>query len=201
MRFGGFVVLGLFAFGCDDGIDTLPEGFNDICENGAVPWVKNVSGVPAYDSMEVRDGRLGAPKTVDKTGTPCASATDKPACEAAYGAIDQTLGADVVFVGTRGNDVVVRSVTQLDTKVLGPIDNAHEAAVLATTRERIPLTCADGQLVGVKRNSGNFEVAVISVDRCNDRKSRVISAVETDGSVRVIQDESSASGEQKVCTR
>lgn len=59
MRLGGFVVLGALGllFACDDAADTLPDGFIDLCEGGSVPWVKNVSGSPPFDSMEVRDGR------------------------------------------------------------------------------------------------------------------------------------------------
>jgi hypothetical protein len=108
---------------------------------------------------------------------------------------------DVAFVGTRGNDVVVKSVKELDASILGPIDTPHEAAVLATTRERAPLTCEDGQLVGVKRNSGNFEVAVITFDKCTGKKTRVISAVETNGSMRELQTDSLTEGEPKVCER
>jgi hypothetical protein len=203
MRFGRPIVLGLIVFGCDDAVDTLPAGFNDVCEGGSVPWVKNVSGSPAFDSMEVRNGRDAAAgvKTLDKTGTPCAKATDKAACEAAYAAVDLKANGDVAFVATRGNDVIVKNVTQLDGTILGPIDNAHEAAVLATTRERAPLTCEDGQLVGVKRNSGNFEVAVITFDKCTGKKTRVISAVETNGSVRELQTDSLSEGEPKVCER
>jgi hypothetical protein len=203
MRFGGFIVLGLISFGCDDAADTLPDGFVDLCENGAVPWTKNVSGSPVYDSVEVRDGRdATAVKTLDKTGTPCSNATDKPACEAAYAAVDLKANGDVAFVATRGNDVIVKNVTQLDTSVLGPIDNPHEAAVLAVGgRERAPLSCEDDQLVGVKRNSGNFEVASISVDKCTGKRTRVITAVETNGSTRELQTDSLTEGEPKVCEK
>jgi len=203
MRIGGVVVLviGLAAFGCDDAADTLPDGFVDLCEGGNVPWVKNVTGSPGYDSMEVRDGRDAAGiKTIDKTGTPCAKATDKPACEAAYAAVDLKANGDVAFVATRGNDVIVKNVAQLDANVLGPIDNPHEAAVLAVgTRERAPLTCENNQLVGVKRNSGNFEVASISVDKCTGKRTRTITAVETNGSTRELQVESLTEGEPKFC--
>ena len=199
----GFLVFGAvaFAFGCDDAADTLPEGFVDLCENGSVPWARNVIGSPVFDSTEVRDGREGVVKTIDKTGTPCAKATDKAACDAAYAAIDLKAHGDVAFVATRGNDVVVKNVGQIDASILGPIDDPHEAAVLATTRERAPLTCEDGQLVGVKRNSGNFEVAVITFDKCTGKKTRVISAVETNGSVRELQTDSLTEGEPKVCER
>ena len=201
MRIRGFVVIALLACSCDDAADTLPDGFVDLCENGSVPWVKNVTGSPVFDSTEVRDGRDAAAgvKTIDKTGTPCARATDKAACDAAYAAVDLKANGDVAFVATRGNDVIVKNVTQLDASVLGPVDNPHEAAVLATTRDRAPLTCADGQLVGAKRNSGNFEVAVISVDKCTGKRTRVITAVETNGSTRELQVDSLSEGEPKVC--
>jgi hypothetical protein len=204
MRFGGFLFL-FFAFvGCDDAADTLPDGFTDLCENGVVPWVKNVNGIPAYDSMEIRDARDAAAgvKTLDKTGTPCAKATDKPACEAAYAAVDPKAHGDVAFVATRGNDVVVKNVTQLDSTILGPIDTPHEAAVLAIgVRERAPLTCENGQLLGVKKGAGNFEVASITVDKCTGKRTRIISAVETDGSVRELQTDSLTEGEPKVCEK
>lgn len=138
-------------------------------------------------------------KTLDKTGTPCAKATDKAACEAAYGAVDLKANGDVAFVATRGNDVIVKNVAQVDASILGTIDNPHEAAVIATTRDRAPLTCADGQLVGVKRNSGNFDVAVISVDKCTGKKTRVITTVETNGSKFVTQTDSLSEGELKIC--
>ena len=81
-----------------------------------MPWVKNVAGSPAFDSMEVRDARDAAGvKTIDKTGTPCATATDKPKCEAAYAAVHPKDHGDVAFVATRGDDVIARNVDRLDT--------------------------------------------------------------------------------------
>lgn len=208
MRLGGLIVLAVIACsGCDDDAATLPDGFANICENDVVPWVKNVTGSPAWDSMEIRDPRParegGGVKTLDKMGTPCATATDKPKCEAAYAAIDaQALGDVPAFVGTRGNDVVMKHLHELGSSIVGPVDTPHEAAVLAVGgREKAPFTCANGQLVGVKRNAGNFEVASITVDACTGKKTRVISAVETNGSVRELQTDSLAEGEPKLCER
>ena len=195
------VLLAAFVLSCEDAT-SLPEGYEDLCVNGAVPWVKNVSGSPAYDSMEVRDARDAAAgvKTIDKTGTPCATATDKAACETAYAAVDLKPHGDVAFVATRGTDVIVRNVKQLDASVLGPIDNPYEAAVLAVgPRERAPLTCDNDQIVGMKRTSAGFEIAAVIVDGCTGRKTRVISAVDTNGSVREIRSDSIFAGEQKIC--
>lgn len=198
-----FGLIAVLASGCED-VDKLPDDYEDLCENGAVPWVKNVNGSPPYDSMEVRDARDAAAgvKTLDKTGTPCAKATDKAACESAYASVDLKANGDVAFVATRGNDVIVKNVDQLDTNTLGLIDNPYEAAVLGVSgRERAPLTCENGQLVGVKRNPGNFEVAAINVDKCTNRKTRIISAVDTDGSVREIRRDEISAGEIKVCDK
>lgn len=192
----------VLAIGCDDEADKLPDGFADLCENGVVPWVKNVTGSPAFDSMEVRDARDAAGvKTIDKTGTPCATATDKPKCEAAYAAVNLKDHGDVAFVATRGNDVIARNVDKLDYFIVGPVDNPHEAAVLAAGRERAPLTCANGQLVGSKKTSSGFEIAVITVDECTGKRTRVISSVDANASVNVIQTDSLTEGEQKVCDK
>jgi hypothetical protein len=205
MKIAGWVLAApvVVAIACED-VDRLPEDYTDLCENGAVPWAKNVSGQPAYDSMEVRDGRDAAAgvKTIDKTGTPCAKATDKAACDAAYAGVDLKAHGDVAFVGTRGNDVVVKNVDQLDASVLGTIDTPHEAAVLAVSgRERAPLTCENDQLVGVKRTSNTFEVASISVDKCTGKKTRIISAVETSGAVRELRRDEISAGEPKICEK
>jgi hypothetical protein len=199
MRIAGILVVMIVA--CEDP-DSLPEGYEDLCVDGAVPWVKNVVGAPPYDSMEVRDARdaTAGVKVLDKTGTPCAKATDKAACDAAYAAVDLKANGDVAFVGTRGNDVVVKNVNQLDTSVLGFIDNPYEAAVLAVGgRERAPLTCANDQIVGFKRNGTMYEIAAVIVDSCTGRRTRVITQVETTGATREIRSDSISAGEPKIC--
>lgn len=187
---------------CED-VEGLPAGYDDICENGAVPWVAHVNGDPAYDSMEVRDARDAAAgvKTLEKTGTPCAKATDRAACDTAYANVAPKANGGVVFVGTRGNDVVVKSVTALDASVLGQVDNPYEAAVLAVApdRERAPLACDNGRVVGAKRNGPGFEIAHIEVDACTGRKTRIVTGVDPDGATREISSESIFAGEQKVC--
>ena len=51
----------------------------------------------------------------------------------------------------------------------------------------------------MKRNAGNFEVASISVDKCTGKRTRTITAVETNGSMREVQVDSLSEGEPKIC--
>jgi len=201
MRRFALVASLLLLASCED-VEGLPSGYDDICENGTVPWARHVTGEPAYDSTEIRDARDAAGvKIIDKSGTPCAKASDEAACNAAYAGVDPKTSGGVVFVGTRGNDVVVKSVTQLDASVLGQVDNPYEAAVLgvAGDRERAPLACDNGRVVGVKRAASGFEVAHIELDACTGRKTRIVTGVDPDGTTREISSESIFAGEPKVC--
>ncbi len=193
--FGSLLVLP----GCDDP-GKLPDGYASLCEGGSVPWVKNITGSPPFDSMEVRDARNGAAQTLEKVGTPCEKATDRPACDAAYAGVDLKAHGNVAFVATRGNDVVVKNVAQLDGAILGTIDNAHEAAVRGIGgRERAPMACSDDELIGTKKVERGFEVASIVKDKCTGKKTRVITAVDTDGTIRELETQSLEEGEKKVC--
>jgi hypothetical protein len=199
MRRFGLVVVVALAGGCED-VGTLPEGYTNLCEGGAVPWLKNVTGSPPFDSMEIRDARKGAAQTIDKVGTPCAKATDRAACDAAYSGVDLKAHGDVAFVATRGNDVVVKNVGQLDTTILGTIDNVHEAAVRGIGgRERAPMACSDDEQIGAKKVTRGFEIASITKDKCTGKKTRVITAVDTDGATRELETQSLEEGEKKVC--
>lgn len=46
-----------------------------------------------------------------------------------------------------------------------------------------------------------FEVASISVDECTGKRTRIITAVETNGSMRELQTDSLTEGEPKVCEK
>jgi hypothetical protein len=197
-RLGLTTLVVLFA-GCDDP-GVLPDGHTSLCEGGSVPWVKHIVGSPPFDSMEIRDARKGAAETRDKIGTPCEKATDRPACDAAYAGVDLKANGDVAFVATRGNDVIVKNVAQLDAAILGTIDNAHEAAVRGIGgRERAPMACSDDEQIGAKKVARGFEVASITKDKCTGKKTRVITAVDTDGTIRELETQSLEEGEKKVC--
>ncbi len=199
MRLLSLIPLALLLGGCEDP-GKLPDGFTNICEGGSVPWVKNVVGSPPFDSMEIRDARKGAAETRDKVGTPCEKATDRAACDAAYAGVDLKAHGDVAFVATRGNDVIVKNVAELDSTILGTIDNEHEAAVRGIDgRERAPMACSDDEQIGVKKVGSGFEVASITKDECTGKKTRVINAVDTNGTVRQLETQSLEEGEKKVC--
>ena len=199
MRLASLIAVAVVFAGCEDP-GTLPDGYTNLCEGGSVPWVKNIVGSPPFDSMEVRDARKGAAETRDKVGTPCEKATDRPACDAAYAGVDLKAHGDVAFVATRGNDVIVKNVAQLDGTILGTIDNAHEAAVRGIDgRERAPMACSDDEQIGAKKVARGFEVASITKDKCTGKKTRVINAVDTDGTIRQLETQSLEEGEKKVC--
>lgn len=115
---------------------------------------------------------------VASTGARCATATDRPRCEAAVAALTAddaamsahmyTLahaypgGAALLLIYTRGDEV--GSVTNAEefARLFGPVDTVAEAAFLASKDEDIRVTCSRG----ASRVSGGWELFGGSVYDC-----------------------------------
>lgn len=135
------------------GCGRLPAGFTNVCD-GTVPLVAaGVTGVPAYDSVEVFDDGVA----VDSTGSPCATATNGD-CRAAYERAKQESGRR--FVATRKDEVLVRqNITYVELG--GTVDTEQEAAMAVFARTFASL-CTNEVAVGAKAVENGFEVVLVS---------------------------------------
>jgi len=142
------------------------------CESGGLA-VTGLAPAVIPDVIELRrlsDFFGGEPPTsslVSKTGTACATATDKPACDAAFAALspDAGFGQDCLqictsyYLGTTKADEVKAWSTLDELKAfLGTIDTAQEAALLAMANA-YDLQCDRLDRGGVKeRPGGGYDV-------------------------------------------
>lgn len=155
--------------GC--GIDT--DGFEAVaCGEGFMPSaVQDLSPAAPFDYIELRtvfdDVDDGEPNVIQSAGTPCASATDAAACEAAIAAATSSEGFELgqcvlgcnryQYLVNRGDEVEVVGTLDGVLALLGAIDTPNEA-VLRAGMAGYHVPCEDVDKGGVKAVGDGFEV-------------------------------------------
>jgi hypothetical protein len=177
--------------------DNLPDGFTELCKDGRLQWTRNVTGAPAYDSIEIRLMIGGADAIRDLAGKPCASATRKAECEARYAGARSTPSGEAVVVTTRGDAVDVTPVNMLSPSFFGTVDTPEEAAVLVA-RDPMPggSVCELGGSMGYREVAGGYEIATVQRDTCSNDLSRQVMKVGPGGIEQRISTETLEKGDK-----
>lgn len=174
----------------------------DTCS--AAPIYEPLAGLtPAtpVDYLELRETfGSGTPTVVATYGTPCDTATDATACNAALDAATSTgwqlapAGgnapiANVYFVFVRGDTVGTIDTYDALKTFLAPIDNVHDAALLASQSPDTRYTIECGPNTGGPVGDG-YELVAITGDTCGQgtHEDEVLLAVSSAGDVTVKQD-------------
>ncbi len=171
--------LSLFAltaplFGCS----RLPAGFRDMCDGDVPDVTAGVSGVPAYDSVEIIDNGVA----VDSTGTPCATATNGD-CLVAYARAKKEVGRR--FVTTRRDEVVVRE--NISIIELGKSVDTEQEATLTAFNQTLYTLCKNDVAVGARTVETGFEVVLASYgtgDCAKNIETRVL--VQRNGAISAV---------------
>jgi hypothetical protein len=154
------------------------------------------------DYMELRNsyGSTSTPTVASKSGTPCATATNVSACNAALTTASATgwqlassggLAATVheYLVYTRGDEVGTVATYDALKTFLAPVDDLHDAALIASqspdTQFRIVCGPASGGPV-----AGGYELVAQTGDTCGQgtHEDQVLVFVSSSGDVSVKQD-------------
>jgi hypothetical protein len=136
--------------------------------------------LPAWDFAELRQSNGDATqRSLESSGTACARATAREACEAALAAATSKEGwsngshgrmpGHHYIVATRGDEVVVIDGAARLGTALAPIDSPAKAAVLAFVERGIGFSCERS----VRTVEGGFEVHLVS-DSCLGPADEVI---------------------------
>lgn len=195
----------LLAAGCpaeeEDEID-LAQFDLDLC--GGAGWrpLPAVSPEEAVDYLEWRDAAENPsgepPFTVfvrDRDGTLCGGATDRAACEAAFGALSYSsefvgfgdgegLPTHTTLALTQGDVARVLGSEGAVRAFLGDIDAPGDAVVLATLQGH-ELVCRSGPDVG--EHERGFVLHTQTGDGCGESVAEHVVLVERDGSVTLLQ--------------
>lgn len=182
--------------GSGSGIDTT--GFDlSVCDPDGYHPVRGLHPATAADYVSLRfaSGTGGTAAAIDSDGTECAGAADQATCMAkANGLVinggwgGNFGGAQRYLLVTRKDDAVVyASIPQL-LSFLGPIDNAKEAALLATEAHDHSIVCKPNNARAVE---GGFEVLTTSGSGCgtNDDIRNNVVRVGADGTFTIVQSE------------
>lgn len=140
-----------------------PECSNGVLSIGGLSPTKPVD----YTELRVQSPRIDdQPRALNSSGTRCATASDKAACEAAIGALVTQSGfLEACFQICSRYSLVTSSadtITPIDSQAalkafLGPIDTPQEALLIAFA-EGYSISCQDKQRGAVKRVGDGFEV-------------------------------------------
>ncbi|WP_375772058.1 ferritin-like domain-containing protein [Archangium gephyra] len=137
------------------------------CENGS-PAVSGLSPAVPADLVQLRSigsnpgGGYFAEAVVASSGTACATASDKAACESALSNLTSSSGfrrscldlcSEYYVATTRGDEVTAHTTLEALKVFLGPIDTAQEAALLAFA-SNYNLSCEDLERGAVRANTG-----------------------------------------------
>jgi len=138
--------------------------------DGQTEYLAGVKPKDLADYVELRrlgDQIGGGPSAVDSTGTKCANATDKAACEAKLAAVAADKGflvgdcADVcmhhVLIVNTGDEVQVLGTKEEVIAWLGPVD-APADAVLVASLGGYSVACNQPDLGGVRTAGSSYEV-------------------------------------------
>jgi hypothetical protein len=198
------LLLSPMVVGCAAEAIDLEQFSENLCD-GSYQMLGAVEPAQTVDYLELRSAVIhpwdeepsfGQPDVLDATGTRCSGASDSPACESQFDALE--LESEFVRYGfdasdqhlslgyTRGDDVdAVRSAASLDA-FLGSIDAPGDAALLATLRGH-KMVCDGENDVGA-RGSG-FVLHTRTGGGCgqgDDIKEHVV-LVRPDGQIEVIE--------------
>ncbi len=183
------------------------EGYSSpACENSALA-VSGLSLAEPLDFVQLR--HVGYPPgTTDprvesvrsSAGTPCATASDKAACEAALQGLTSPSGfrstcldlcSEYYVATTRGDEVTAHTTVAALRGLLGTIDTPQEAALLAFA-EAYNLSCTDPRRGAVKANEGGgFSVIATRGFACgkDTAVTRFVLEVSPTGEVREVRSE------------
>ena len=185
--------------GCGSSADL--EGYSPItCDNG-VPALSDLMISPAPDFVELRT--LNSPssptegRTRTSSGQACATATDVPACQTALAnaTTDESfvnvcpgVCPDVVtytfLVTTRGDEVKTHPTPAALRSLLGTVDTAQEAVLLAYASGHA-MSCTTLEQGAVKKNAnGTFNVVTYEED---SQLEQVVLEVSTSGELREVE--------------
>jgi hypothetical protein len=171
--------LALTACGSTPQVDATTGYASPACDNGAL----SVSGLkPAVqpDAVELRQlvgAGTGTPSSavLSSTGTACATATDKQACNTAFDALLPSVGfaqecsnlcTSYYLATTRGDEVTAWTTIDQVKQLLGTIDTSQEAALL-TLAYGYSLQCSVLDRGAVKqRADGGFDVVATKGSAC-----------------------------------
>ncbi|KFA89988.1 ferritin-like domain-containing protein [Archangium violaceum] len=154
---GGADLTGYSALACDDGF----------------PTVSGLSPTVSPDFVQLRSISMGQDESFfdevrrGSSGTACATASDRAACESALNALSSRTGFRSVceqtcsayyLATTRGDEVTALTTLEALKGYLGSIDTAQEAALLAFA-SNYNLSCRDLERGAVRANGkGGFNV-------------------------------------------
>lgn len=189
-------IVALLASGCADEIDH-DEFTEDLCSFGAFSLLAQSQPAEPVDGAELRDAsQTGNPDAMDgwlvlipeTFGDPCGGASDREACEEAYGELpyestftSSDLGVTVhrTIAYGRGDEVGVVASTPELLEFLGTIDAPGDAALRVVLDGHV-LAC-DGNDVG-ERADGTFVVHTRSGGCSTDLEEHLL-VVHPDGTI------------------
>ncbi|AKJ01957.1 hypothetical protein ATI61_103676 [Archangium gephyra] len=172
------------------------------CENGSLA-MSGLSPSSPTDFMELRSigtspgGGYFAEARLTSSGTACATASDKAACESALSNLSSRSGfrtfcfdlCNAYYVATtRGDEVTAHTTLEALKGFLGPIDTAQEAVLLAFA-SYYDVSCGDLAQGGVRTNAkGGFNVIGTRGDTCgaNAALTQFVLEVSASGEVREV---------------
>lgn len=199
------LALSIAAAGCST---TDTEDFDPVaCDNNGGPdYLSALKLTPPVDYMERRQFASEVSATdpsfivVQTSGTKCASAGDKAACEAAIAAATSTTGlrelggcVQICQVGylvvNRGDDVSVIATKDALLKLIDPVDSPADA-VLAASLGGYDIACGDRAQSGVRSAGDHYEVvAQRNMGDCPIQVIRSVVEVGRDAQLKELESE------------
>jgi hypothetical protein len=172
------------------------------CENGSLA-MSGLSPAAPMDFVQLRSigtnpgGDYFAEARLGSSGTACATASDKAACESALDNLSSRSGfrkscldlCNAYYVATtRGDEVSALTTLEALKGFLGPIDTAQEAVLLAFA-SYYDVSCSDLAQGAVRANDkGGFNVIGTTGDTCgaNAALTQFVLEVSASGEVREV---------------
>ena len=193
----------LMLAGCG-GLD-LSDYAAPACENKRLA-VSGLSPTEPVDFVQLRAAYPSAPggspqfSVVSSSGTACATATRKDACEQALAALAPATGFNPAMyevsqsyylATTRGDEVAARASLEALQGFLGPINTTQEAVLLAFARG-YDVSCTQLGRGGVKANAnGTFNVIATQGFACGEgtKVERFVLEVSSEGETKQLSSE------------
>ncbi|WP_164007956.1 ferritin-like domain-containing protein [Pyxidicoccus trucidator] len=194
----------LLLAGCDGDTDVDLTGYAAPACEGGVLAVSGLSPAAPVDFVQLRhvssnggvEGR--SESVVASSGMSCASATDRAACESSLSALRSSSGfrrscedvcSEYYVATTRGDEVTAHSTLESLRSLLGTIDTAQEAALLAFA-DGYRLSCEDLERGAVRAESGGtFSVIGTTGHTCGKDTAlkRFVLEVSPSGEIREVR--------------
>jgi hypothetical protein len=202
-----FALLALLGCGCTDVSEMMMLDRSDLdllaCTGTLMSPLAGITPADAVDYLEQRSdwGSEGA------VGERCAGASERPACEAAFGALTaptdgwQTRtggGAPApltYFAYTRGDEVGVVGRADL-VSFLAPTDDVFDAAFLAQIET---LGVVDCTAPAARAVPGGHEVVTRRTATCGGAVDDFRVFVGTDGTAMILESVNASPGEEMIC--